>query len=64
MCKVFCPRFYFAVHWSSHVGEKPCKCDVCGQSLTLNIQLRIYWRTHTGGKPYKCDVCGKVLVKL
>lgn len=41
---------------SVHSGEKPFKCNVCGNGFSNSSNLRAHTRIHTGIKPYKCKV--------
>ena len=40
-------------------GEKPFKCEVCGEKFTQSSDLKTQMRIHSGEKPFKCGVCGK-----
>ena len=38
-------------------GEKPYKCDICGNQFSRRSALRRHARIHNGENPYKCDTC-------
>uniref|UniRef100_S4RZ64 C2H2-type domain-containing protein n=1 Tax=Petromyzon marinus TaxID=7757 RepID=S4RZ64_PETMA len=49
---------------SNHAGEKPYRCNVCGEEFTqshhlLSGTLFNHEKTHAEEKPYGCAVCGK-----
>jgi len=35
----------------THTGDKPYKCNVCGEVFSENSILKKHVRTHTGDKP-------------
>ncbi|XP_075729269.1 uncharacterized protein LOC119164876 isoform X2 [Rhipicephalus microplus] len=52
-------RSSFRSHHLLHTGEKPHKCEVCGQTFRLSYSLLQHKRTHTGERPYHCYVCDR-----
>lgn len=49
-----------------HEGEKPYKCDECGERFSERVTLRKHMTKHTGiplPKNYHCELCGKFFVR-
>ena len=47
--------YYFSIFKSTHIGEKPYKCEIngCNYSSTTSSNLKVHIRTDTGKKHYK-----------
>ena len=50
-------------HISTHIGEKPFKCDDYDKAFALSGDLIRHKGTHTGENLFKCDVCYKAFTR-
>ncbi len=47
-------------HYTVHNGQKDHKCDSCGKTFSLSVNLKKHINSvHNGQKDHKCDLCGK-----
>ncbi|XP_068222699.1 zinc finger protein 709-like [Palaemon carinicauda] len=60
LCGKLYEKRYLKSHMMTHTGERPFKCEVCGDSFVQRIHLRTHMKIHTGEKDYFCDTCGKM----
>ncbi|XP_034143080.1 gastrula zinc finger protein XlCGF8.2DB-like [Esox lucius] len=57
--KGFPARKGLADHMTTHTGERPHSCHLCGKGFKVKSHLNEHIRVHTGEKPFVCPVCGK-----
>ena len=56
---MFTHEIGIARHQSTHIGEKPYKCDQCDNYSAQKYYLLTYQTTHSGDKSFRCDKCDK-----
>uniref|UniRef100_A0AAX7UUE2 C2H2-type domain-containing protein n=1 Tax=Astatotilapia calliptera TaxID=8154 RepID=A0AAX7UUE2_ASTCA len=49
---------YLTEHMSSHEGEQPQTCSVCGRTFLNKNKLEKHLTIHTGERPHLCSICG------
>ncbi|XP_078009912.1 uncharacterized protein LOC110214195 isoform X2 [Phascolarctos cinereus] len=50
---------HVVTYHKSPAGQRPYKCDTCGQGFKRNSDLMKHEKMHSGEKPYECNECGK-----
>ncbi|XP_043840661.1 zinc finger protein 286A-like isoform X1 [Dromiciops gliroides] len=50
---------HIVAYHRSPIGERPYKCNTCGQGFKRSSDLIKHEKMHSGEKPYECNECGK-----
>ena len=46
-------------HIKKHKGDRPLRCDICGQTFVYYSELRRHRLAHSSERKYPCTECGK-----